>query len=98
MVSIMNEKLNSLWEKNKFLFVLLLPVVLLLFFKDALLALLINSIRRTSNGSKIADEKLKSDSNQLDSDADRTKAEADSLEKKIKDRTTDDVSEDWHLK
>jgi len=94
----MDEKIKNLWNNNKLLFFILLPLVLLFVFRDLVLSLLIGSARRVTGAAKAEDEKLKSESSQIEREADKTKVEADEISKRIENRKEDDISEDWNKK
>lgn len=94
----MDEKLKELWEKNKILFFLLIPVVLLILFKDIVLGFLIGSARRLVDKSKEKDAELDKQAALADAESERLKAEAKELDDKIKNRDEDDISANWHKK
>ena len=89
----MDEKLKNLFEKNKIVFFLLLPLVLLIIFKDALFSLLVASSRKIFNDAKQKDEKLQKEEVELTAQADKLKAESDQIEKSIGKGSVD---EDWN--
>lgn len=92
----MDEKIKNLWNNNKILFFILLPLILIFVFRDLILSLLIGSARKVSEGAKKEDEKLKDQALQAEREADKLKTQSDSIEEKIKERTEDDIPEDWH--
>lgn len=98
----MDEKIKSLWNNNRILFFILLPLVIILFlgfvFRDLVLALLIGSARKTSEEAKKNDEELKAKQNAANNQANELKAKSDQIEEKINERKEEEVSEDWHKK
>lgn len=89
----MDEWLKKLWENNKILFVLLLPLVLILLFKDLLLELLVGSVRVKTKQTAEEDKKLKSEQDAINDAANKLKSEADELGKKAEKV---DEREDWN--
>jgi hypothetical protein len=94
----MDEKIKNLWNNNKILFFLLIPLIALWIFKDVLFSLLASSARKTADEARKEDDKLKAQADELDKQAAITKAEADAAGKRIADRKEEDVDEDWHKK
>ncbi len=92
----MDEKIKNLWNNNKILFFILIPLIILYVLKDVIFALLGASARKTTEKAKEEDSKLKDQANQANLEAEKLKSQADSLEEKIDNRTSDDVPEDWH--
>jgi len=88
--------IKNLWEKNKIIFFILLPLVLLVFFKDFILELLIGSARKMANKAKEKDSSLKAEEDKLNNDAEKHKTEADRLNDEIENGK--DPDEDWHKK
>lgn len=84
------------WLKDKIVWIGLAIVAVVIFFKDAIFAMLIGSARKISNKARKKDEQLKSEADAHNAEANKLKSEADKLGEDIDDRTTDDVSEDWH--
>jgi uncharacterized protein YlxW (UPF0749 family) len=94
----MDEKIKNLWNNNKIFFFLLLPIILIIVFKDLILAFLIGNARKVANEAKVEDEKLKAKADSANDEANKLKNESDNLEKDIKERDENDISEDWHKK
>ncbi len=91
----MDQWIKDLWNKNKLVFILLLPIVLIVFFKDLIFSYLVKSSNDKVDKTKAKDEELKQKAKAANEQADKAKQEADKLEKEIKDIEGD---EDWHRK
>ena len=91
----MNKWIIDLWENNKILFWILIPLVLIVFFKDLILDLLIGSARRISNAARQKDESLKSKEDRANNEANRLRDEANRIQNEI-----DNINpgEDWNNK
>lgn len=94
----MDEKIKNLWNNNKLLFFLLLPIILIFVFRDLVISILIGSARKTAEEAKREDANLQSQANQADRDADKLKGQVDNLEDDIKKRNENDIGEDWNKK
>lgn len=95
----MNEKLKNLWNSNKILFFIILPLTILfivgIFLRDFVLAWLKGSARDATSEARKTDEELSAKAQAAQSAAIKTKTEADDLQKKIDDRNDEDVPDDW---
>lgn len=89
----MDKWLKGLWNNNKILFFILIPLVILVFFKDLILDLLIGNARKVANEAKKKDEELKNEEDKINNEANRIKTEADRIEDDI---NKTEVDEDWH--
>lgn len=94
----MDEKIKNLWNNNKILFFLLIPIILIVVFRDLILALLFGSARKTVEQAKAEDAKLTTESNAANLEAEKLKAEADMLAKQIGARKESDIPLDWNKK
>lgn len=90
----MDEWLKNLWEKNRLVFLLLLPLILLIVFKDVVISMLLSGARKEAQKAKEEDAKLEKEQDKINDEADKLKAQADALETKIKEG--DPANEDWH--
>ena len=88
--------LKSLWEKNKLLFIIGLPLILIVVLKDFILELLVGSARKMANEARDKDAELKAKQDKLNLEAEKHKAKADAAAEKA--NNTDDVDENWHKK
>lgn len=84
---------KDLWSKNKLLFCLLIPLILLVVFKDLIMDYLIGSSRKLVNKTKEEDQKLKAESDKAQQEANDLKESADNKEEQINNLPED---EDWH--
>ena len=93
----MDEKIKNLWQNNKILFFLLLPLILVVVFKDVIIEVLLGSARKMSNEAKDKDADLKAKQDEANAKANQLKAEADALGKKVEDGNATDESwnKDW---
>lgn len=91
----MDTWIKQLWNNNKILFCLLLPLVLLFFFRDLILSFLVGSARLLVARAKEKDEALKDQLSDALNKADRLKDEADALGDTANDLQID---EDWNKK
>lgn len=100
----MDEKLKTLWEsakteasnlwsKNKILFFLIIPLIILAIFRDVLIQLLVSSSKKILTETKAKDEDLKGQANSLNSQANQL---IDDANKKSENKPT--VDEDWYKK
>lgn len=98
----MDEKIKNLWNNNKLLFWILSPIILLLVlvlvFRDVVMAFLIGSARKTSQEARDASKGLEEKVHQTEMEAAKSQAEADAAKKRIEERKESDISEDWNKK
>lgn len=92
----MDNWIKNLWNNNKILFFVLLPLVLIVFFRDLIMELLIGSVRKEVRETKDKDAKLKAEQDAANKEAERLKAEADKIDKDIENGK--DPDKDWHKK
>lgn len=92
----MDSWIKNLWKKNKILFAIALPLIVLVVFKDLIMEYLIGSARKMSNEAKDKDQELKEKQDKLNAEADKTKADADRLQNEIEDTRKEAGDEDWH--
>ena len=79
-------------------FFLLIPLVLIVFFKDLIFSLLVGSARKVTEEAREKDKPLEAEANKLNEEANKLKTEADSIGNNIDDRKENDISVDWHKK
>jgi zona occludens toxin (predicted ATPase) len=94
----MDEKIKGLWNSNKILFFLLIPIILIFVFRDLIMSILIGSARKVSENAKKEDEQLKSKADEAERQSELEKQKADLIADRIENRKEEDVSEDWHKK
>lgn len=87
--------IKKLWENNKFLFFVLLPIVLLVFFKDLIFEYLVGSAREKVRETEKKDQELKQKADAANAKADKLKEEADKLGQDAENVKGD---ADWHKK
>lgn len=92
----MDQWIKNLWNKNKIIFFLLIPVVLLVVFKDLVFSFLASQVRKDIKDTVNKDDELKSKQDDLVKESEKQKALADAKEEEIKNREASDISEDWH--
>lgn len=88
----------KLWNEKRWLFWLILPLVLLWIFKDLIFQYLISSAKTTVDKAEKKDEELQNKSNKADREASNAEAKAEAIEERIKERDESDISLDWHKK
>lgn len=86
----MDAWISALWNKNKIVFFLLLPIVVLYFCRNIIISLLVNSARKVSNEAKKQDEKLKDEQVDLNNKADNLRDNANSP------KDTAEKDEEWY--
>lgn len=89
----MDQWLRNLWKNNKVFFFLLLPLILVLVFKDVLLAVLVGGARKTAEEAKTKDADLKKEQDSANSEAERLRDEANDLEGDIH---AGKIDENWN--
>jgi len=89
---------ENLWKNHKVWFFLLIPLVLIIFFKDLIFSLLVGSARKVVKETKEKDKPLQTEANKLNNEANKLKTEADSIGDNIENRDGSDVPLDWHRK
>ncbi len=87
--------ISNLWGKNKFLFFILIPVIILVFFKEVIIEMLIGSAKKMVTETKQKDADLRVELEGLKNKANNEKKEADKIDDKI-NNVDDDP--DWHKK
>jgi uncharacterized protein YlxW (UPF0749 family) len=88
----------EMWNKNKWLFFLLIPVILLFIFKDVIISLVAGNIHNTVKDAEKQDETLKADAEKLNDQANKERDEAQQIQNQVNGRDTSDVNEDWYKK
>jgi hypothetical protein len=91
----MDNFISNLWKNNKIFFFILLPLVIIWFFKDLILKLIVGVSNKELDSANKADTKLQQEQNKINDQANVHKANADKLEYKIKNISED---EEWHKK
>lgn len=91
-------KVKNWWINNKLMFFIALPLILMFFFRDILLAVLVGSARKTAADAKVEDADLLKKANQAAIDAAAAKQAADADQKSAADRKESDVPNDWFKK
>jgi septal ring factor EnvC (AmiA/AmiB activator) len=86
----------NLWKTKKWLFFLLLPVIILWFFKDLILQFLNYKFDQDLKDAKKKDEKLKDEITQIEKDSSKKEGQIEEIENKIKDREEAGGNLDWH--
>lgn len=94
----MVEKLAGLWETKRWLFWLLLPLILgaviIKYYLDYLEMKSERDMKETIEESG----KLQAQQEMANKKAEEAKAEAEKIEERIEDRKEEDINIDWHLK
>ena len=88
----------NLWQKNKVLFFIAIPVILLFVFKDVIIAVLASGAREMSEKARKEDAKLKAEADKLNNEANKLKDDAKRIGDNIGSRTNDDIPDDWHTR
>lgn len=88
----------QLWNKNKLMFFIWIPVILIFVFKDVIMALVVKKAVDTVNHAEKTDEKLRQEQQELKAKADAAKAKADEIKAHRETRTEEDVDNDWYKK
>lgn len=95
----MLDKLINLWNTNKWLFFLLLPLVIGAFILKIYLEYNQFQAEKELKNAENTDNKLKNEQEKLNKEAENHKNEADSAANRIKDRNENNVVDlDWHKK
>lgn len=89
----MDEWAKNLWNNNKIVFFLLIPVILLIFFRNVIIDLLIKDSRKIGNEAEEKDRKLSQDETKANTQANQIIADADK-----KSENKPEVGEDWNKK
>ena len=96
---------TKLWQERKWLFFLLLPVVLVVVFKDLLIKWNASRIGKTMDKAEEKSKKLEKSQEQLMVEAIKSEAQAQIIkerieesEKRIKEKKASDIPLDWHKK
>lgn len=89
----MNQKIKDLWNNNKLIFFIALPIIILVFFSDVIIKLIAASSRRIVKEAGGVDSELRKQAEDAINAANKAKSEAD----KIRDQMDNvEVDEDWH--
>lgn len=86
----------KLWQDNKILFFLLLPIILLILFKDIIITLIASGAHKNIDAAAEKDDKLKSDAQKHNVEAEIHKERAKEIENKIKNNNERDIPLDWN--
>lgn len=89
----MDKKIKALWAKNKLLFILLLIPIVLVFFGDSIIQLLVRNSGRIFKDAQETDSQLRSDQTAANTQANDLVHKADSA-----DDNKPSVDEDWYKK
>lgn len=87
------EKLKEIWNKNKLLILIIVPLILLAKFRDILIDLIVASGKRLMDKTKAEDAKLKQEQDEANNKANQIIANADK-----KDDDKPPVDDDWYKK
>lgn len=87
----MDQWITNLWTKNKILFFILIPVILIFVFKNLIMEYLVGSLRKRVEEAKKQDAKLEKDFDKINDQADKLREEANQ-------NPTIPDDEDWHKK
>jgi cell division protein FtsL len=93
----MDQWITNLWQKNKIVFFLLIPIILLVVFKNVIFAFLARSVKNEVKDAVKKDDELKKEQESLVNESEKQKASADAIENQIKNNA-ESVSDDWHKK
>jgi hypothetical protein len=91
----MDSFFSNLWNKNRVLFFILIPLVILWVLKDILLKSIVFLGNREFKKAVEKDKEIKSEQDRLNNQANDHKANSDRLEKEIEKISED---EEWHKK
>jgi hypothetical protein len=91
----MDQWIKDKWESNKLVFFLLLPILLIILFKDLIMEILIGTARKQTEATKAKDEKLKDQFDTINDEANALKKESDNVGKQSENIPDD---EDWNKK
>lgn len=86
----------KLWNEKRWVFWLLLPVVILYFCKDLIFKAMASGARKDIRESQKKDEKLQEESRKSEIESAKHEATADAIEERIENREENGISEDWH--
>lgn len=87
----MDEKIKALWQNNKIVFFLLIPLIGLWFARNIIIGLLVDSGNKVVGDATEKSNELKSSQDVANAQADQAKADADKAAAK-----KDPVGEDWN--
>lgn len=91
----MDNFFSNLWKNNKILFFILIPLVVVWFFKDLILKLIVGVANKELQNAKEKDSSIKQEQDKANDAADAHKANSDKLEQDIGKISED---EEWHKK
>jgi len=94
----MIEWLANLWNKNKILFFILLPLCLMAVGVKMYLAYLSYQAEQSLEEAENKDVEIKKQQAVINKKIDKKLDEIGDIEEKIENRSEDDIDEDWHLK
>lgn len=89
----MDQWAKDLWAKNKLVFILLIPLILLAVFRNVIIDLLVKSGNRVVGDATAKSDELKTAEDIANAQANQIKADADAAAAK-----KDPVGEDWNKK
>lgn len=89
----MDEKIKALWQNNKIVFFLLIPLIALWFARNVIINLLVSSGNNIVGDTTAKSDVLKHDETVANTQADQIKADADKAA-----ATKPAVGEDWNNK
>lgn len=87
---------SKLWKKSKILFIVALPLIALILFKDILLALLVSGGTKEVKKTKKKDEELKDKVEVLEKEAAKSEGKIERIKEEIKEIDSS-KDENWHL-
>jgi uncharacterized protein YlxW (UPF0749 family) len=93
-----DEKILALWNKNKIFFFLLLPILLLILFRNVVFDILVGISRKTMENARKEDAKLKEIADTAKEQSQDLEEKAKEIQDTINNRTTNDIPEDWYKK
>lgn len=87
---------TDLWTNKRWLFWLLLPLVVLYFLKDIIMQLLAGGAVKDVKEAQKKDEEIQKEIVQAKVEGAKEAGKTEVIEKRIEERKAEDVSEDWH--
>lgn len=87
----MDSWIKKLWENNKIAFFLLIPIVLLVFFRNVIIDILLKDSRRIANETENKDKELLEDITKANAQANQIRDDANKLSE-----NKEPIGEDWH--
>lgn len=86
-------KISEVWSKNKILFFIIIPLIILVKFRDILIQLIVSSAKRLMKETREKDAQLRNEANAANQQANDLVKKADAA-----DDNKPPVDEDWHKK